>query len=61
MRNDDKIKKYYKEILPDELNQIINDDFQELKEKIEDNKKAIDNSFLEIETINPNFVFNISI
>jgi len=54
-----KIRKNYKDILPVDVNEILEDDIREIVEKGKNDKKSIKSSFSNIKIEKPNFVFDI--
>jgi hypothetical protein len=61
MKENDKIKKHYKDILPDDLNQILENDIKELEEKVKYDEKSIDVILNEIIRKYPDTVFTLKL
>ena len=61
MNENDKIKQHYKGILPDDLNQILENDIKELEEKVKNDEKSIDVILNEIIRKYPDTVFTLKL
>ena len=61
MKEYDKIKQHYKDILPDDLCQILENDIKELEEKVKNDEKAIDAVLNRIIRKYPGIVFTLDL